>query len=148
MNDRLLTVAELAELLRVPQTQVESWSEQGCPAADEAGSLWRMADVRAWLTDQLRKAPEESGELATIRTAEFDRKRALADRTQLEVARLRNEYVSRAEVRELLGRVSSTLKRAFRDMPHKLAGLAPHEMEREFDDLLDQLADELQSVRV
>ena len=144
-----LTTAELAQVLRVPEDQVLAWHATGCPALDATAGVWELDAVRAWLTQELLAARRaEENVRGDVRAAEFDRKRALADRTRFELERLQDQFVSRAEVRQLLARVASTLRQAFHDLPHKLEGGSAAEIERELEDLLDQLAEQLDGVRV
>ena len=61
--DRLLTVLELAEYLRVPTATIYTWRYQGKgPPGFRVGRhlRYREGDVEAWLIDQLAESNESA----------------------------------------------------------------------------------------
>lgn len=65
INDNVLTVTEVARLLRVPEKNVIELAESGSIPARRIGEVWRFnrAAVMAWLQG---KRPLEAGELAEL----------------------------------------------------------------------------------
>jgi excisionase family DNA binding protein len=94
MPELLKTRRELAAAMGVHQETVQAWVRSGCPVAHRGGhgrrSLFREADVRAWLAarDQARQT----------RTRELEQERARLARAQAMLA----EQTYRTRTQELL----------------------------------------------
>jgi excisionase family DNA binding protein len=71
MTDRLLTAAELAEMLGFATGTIVDWSERGAlPAFKIGGRLrFRLSEVEGWLDAQRLNGPGAGGEVSPTPTA-------------------------------------------------------------------------------
>lgn len=147
--EELISGKELIRRLGLGDGGLAWLREEGCPCRQEGRTVrWSEDDVRAWLVSRAQALgrAESSGE--PIKRAELSRKRALAERYELELEVLRERYMLRADARELFGRVSGLLKRQVPVLSRQLDGARSSEIERALLDQLEQIAKLLEGVEV
>lgn len=74
LSTPLLTVHEVAELLKMRESTVRSWINDGQLRAIKFGRDWRVAqrDLEAYLNSHANRAPDDEGATSTPRQASND----------------------------------------------------------------------------
>ena len=113
-----MTLQALADELDVVLDTVCQWQKRGMPG-HKRGGKWHfdLDAVRAWVDSHVR-APKSDPRRAE---ADVRKATALADLRELDLAKRRGELIPRAEVREAVGTMASTLSRRLLSLPRGLA---------------------------
>lgn len=125
---RLLSQGDIATYFEVRPATVRDWERAGCPVerkAEKAGqaSLYRLADVHAWLLQRERERESTSSTGPALDLNEARRRKTAAEATLAEIslAKVRGRYVELEVMAEVMADAAAAVTARLQQIGAKLA---------------------------
>ena len=143
--NRTLSTTALARALKMQRRSLYRWIKAGCPGEKDDKGEWRfdLAEVQAWQEEKGFTGAPGQPVTPDKEASQARKEAALADKHELQVAKLRGELVAREDAEAAVLGVIEQARSGFLGMPAKLsdrcAGMTAGEIFEEATELVTDI---------